>query len=354
LATTTSDLAALCGWSINHRTHGLSGLAQLLANTRPVPDLHASLSARGIDSVVFPTCNRFEVYWRSQTAQDDAVVVGALGTTLGIDAGEVSERASYMEGDAAATHLFRVCSGLESLVMGEAEVLGQARAALQACPASGPFLAGVFRAAIRTGRAARAETAIGAGALSIASTAIQWLSTQARLADRRVMVVGAGDTARKVARHLRAVGVGGLVVANRTRDRAEAVLAPLGAEVIDWESLPDEIDGIDAIVSAVQAPQWILTLSQLQRRARPGRRPLFVIDLSMPPSIEPGELHGLIRIGLADLGERAQAHRRQREAEVPRVEAVIERELEWLRRWARRESSRPTDAGSSRAAERGA
>lgn len=337
-----SDLAPLRVRSINHRTHGLSGLAALAAIPRSAAALHASLSSHGIDSVVLMTCNRLELYWRSRTSQDDVVATGILAAALGAGAGAVVGQSSWLTGDAAANHLFRVCAGLESVVMGEAEVLGQARAALDACPGAGSFLTGVFRAAVRAGRAARAETAIGEGAMSVASTAIQWLSAQMPLSGRRVLIIGAGDTARKAARHLKAIGVHTLVIANRTRSRAEALAAALNAEVVGWDALPHELCLADVVISAVNAPGWVITLDQLRHRPQAAvRGPLVLVDLSMPPSIEPGDLDDVVRIDLAALGNTANANRKQREAEAPRVEVVIARELEWLHRWARREALRP-------------
>ena len=180
-------------------------MAALAASPAVAASLHAGLSHHGIDSVVLTTCNRFELYWRSRSAHDDILAKTLFAAVMGAEGGTIAAQPSFLTGDAAANHLFRVCAGLESVVLGEAEVLGQARDALEACPGAGSFLTGVFRGAVRTGRAARAETAIGLGAMSVASTAIRWLSQQIGLSGRRVLVIGAGDTARKAARHLRAL-----------------------------------------------------------------------------------------------------------------------------------------------------
>jgi glutamyl-tRNA reductase len=344
---TIPDVSLACGLaplrvrSINHRTHGVSGLSSLAATPASAAAIHASLTGHGVASVVLVTCNRLELYWRSRGPQDDVVATGILASALGADAESMVCESAWSTGAAAARHLFRVCAGLESMVIGEAEVLGQARAALEASPGAGPFLTGVFRAAVRAGRAARAETAIGAGALSVASTAIQWLSSQMSLRDRRVLVVGAGDTARKAARHLNAVGVAALVIANRTRDHADAIAGPLGARAVGLETLPDELLAADAVIAAVDAPSWVITLAHLRERHALNSRPLVLIDLSMPPCIEPGEVGGLVRIGLGVLEHAALANRRRRETEAPRVEAVITREIEFLQRWARREAMRP-------------
>ena len=201
-------------------------------------------------------------------------------------------------------------------------------------------MSGVFRAAIRAGRAARAETGIAKGATSVASTAIQWLATHVALANCRVLIIGAGDTARKAARHLTAVGVRDLVVANRTVARAQDLAAGLGAEAVGLDALQDEIMRADAIVSAVNMSEWVITREQLRQRCARAERPLFIVDLSMPPSVEPTEWGGVTRIDLEVIEQVTRARREQRTAEAPLVEAVLARELDWLRKWAGREALR--------------
>ena len=304
--------------------------------------MHAALTSKGIASAVLATCNRTELYWRSTSANDDLMALLVLAAAVKTPLETVSARSVTLSGADAADHLFRVCSGLESLVLGEAEILGQVRTAMEMCPGAGPFVAGVFRAAIRTGRSVRAETAIGMGALSVASTAVQWLSERLALAEHRVLVIGAGKTGEKVARHLSRVGTGALVVANRTVSQAEALAARIGnATAIGLDAVADELDRVDAVISAVNAPGWVLTLDQIQRRVEARHTPLVVVDLSMPPSVEPGTCEGLVRVDLVTLEGSTRAHRKQREGEIPRVEAVIARELAFLEKWAQHESRRP-------------
>ena len=333
-------LSALRGLSISHRTHGMTTLASVAATPTAAAGIHASLTSHGIDSVVLTTCNRLELYWRSCSPQDDVVASGTLAAAIGSGAQPLLGPSAWLVGERAAHHLFRVCAGLESVVIGEAEVLGQARAALEAASGSGRFVAGVFRAAIRAGRAARAETGIAQGATSVASTAIQWLAAHVALANCRVLVVGAGDTARKAARHLKAVGVRDLVVANRTVARAQDLAAGLGAEAVGLDALRAEIVRADAIVSAVNMSEWVITREHLRDRCVGEDRPLFIVDLSMPPSVEPAAMGGVTRIDLDVIEQVTRARREQRSAETPRVEAVLARELEWLRKWAGREALR--------------
>jgi glutamyl-tRNA reductase len=325
--------------SINHRAHGFANLSRLVAHVASAEGLHETLGSLGIESVPLSTCNRCEVYWRARGPQDDVAVTRVLEETFGIEAGELAARSTLLSGASVARYLFRVCAGLESAVLGEAEILGQVRAALDASPHAGSFLRGVFRAALRAGGAARAETAIGEGALSVASTGIHWLADQIPLNDRRVLILGAGHTARKAARHLKALGVKSLVIANRTKSRAEALASTLSADVVEFDRLNEVLPEVDAVVSAVSVREWVIKREHLQ--GRPAARPLAVVDLSMPPSIEPHPVPGVIHVDLTLLDKASEVNRRRREAEAPKVEAVIARELEHFERWARREALRP-------------
>ena len=347
-----NGLGALKALSINHRTCGLPGLAGVSAGADGARAVHGALTARGVASVVLATCNRTEVYWRATNSGDGEAAMDVLARVLETPAAALAQQSVSLEGEAVAAHLFRVCCGLESLVLGEAEILGQARSAVESCPSGGPFLHGVFRAAIRAGRAARAETGIGTGAMSVASTAIHWLQERLALRHCRVLIIGAGHTGEKVARHLRAIGVGGLVISNRTLAHAEAVASGVGGDAVPIEELSAEILRADVVIAAVNTPGWILSLGQIRQRLAERPSPLVVVDLSMPPCVESGACDGLIRVDLSVIEQTAVAHRHQREAEIPGVEAVIARELDFLREWARHEALRPLVADLRQTADR--
>jgi len=343
------SLSAIRALTINQHNAGLAGLQQLSIDPDDAVVLHDELSAAGIASVVLRTCNRTELYWRSRSTNDDETAVAALAdcveTTSAVNPGNPLAASSRYRGEAAVRHLFRVCAGLESLVVGEAEILGQVREAMDACEGAGSFLQGVFRAAIRTGRQARAETAIGEGALSVASAGIRWLAEQLPLAHSTVVVIGAGDTARKAARHLRSLGVGTLIIANRTLTHAETLARTVGARATDLERLPGELFRANAIVCAAAAQDWLVPVTVLKAVAE--SRPIAAVDLAMPSAIEPGDVPGVTRIDLQGLQGITELHRQQRESEIPHVEAIIERELRWLHTWAQREALRPHRRHSS-------
>ena len=227
-------------------------------------------------------------------------------------------------------------------MLGEAEILGQVRAALAANRACGPFLQGVVMAALRTGRMARAETGIGVGAQSVASAAVQLVAASLSLSQSHVVVVGAGTTGLKAARHLRALEAGRVTVANRTRERADAVAASVDADSIGLDGLLDEIGDADAVICAVASPTPVIGRDALAAvMAERAGRPLLIVDLSMPPVVETGVVPGVTRVDLVALEQQVAEQRDRRAAEIPNADAVIERELHHLQGWARRHALRP-------------
>lgn len=336
----SASVAPLRAISISHRTVGLGALPGVSLGCDAAMALHGALSGGGTHSVVLVTCNRTEVYWQSRGAAHDHDVRALVADALGAPGARVVGAAGTLAGAAAARHLMRVCAGLESLVVGEAEVLGQVRAALDACPGAGAFLTGIVLAAVRAGRMARAETAIGVGAQSVATAAVRMLARAVHLPASRVVVVGAGDTGARTARHLRALGAGALAVLNRTPARA-AALALAGAETGGLDRLPGELARADAVLCAVAVTSPVVSAAVLTSAvAARGGRPLTVVDLSVPAAVAPVDLPGVTQLDLAAIEREVEAERLRRAAEVPKVEAVIVRELALLERWAWRQAAR--------------
>lgn len=343
----TSPLAPLRALTISHRTVGLDSLSSYSLGCDQAVALHAALTAGGTGSLVLATCNRTELYWESQGTAHDHDVRAMLSQALAAPAGVAA--ASPLAGRAAAAHLMRVASGTESLVIGEAEVLGQVRAALEACTGAGAFLTGVVRAAIRAGRMARAETAVAVGAQSVASAAARLLVGLVDPGTARLVVVGAGDTGSRAARRLAALGARAITVLNRTPERAAGLGVP-GAASGGLDRLPDALVDADAILFAVAVTAPLVTAEMLSRAAaRRAGRPLTVIDLSLPPAVAPVALACVRRLDLSTVERAVADDRLRRIAELPRVEAVIARELELLERaMARRAGWAPPGEVTSR------
>lgn len=334
--------------SISHRTAPLADLERMALSSAMRTRLYDEFHRLGLEAVVLGTCNRTELYWSSRHAGDDAVAEAAF--SFSALPGPPLRHESFVRehGSAAAMHLFRVVAGLESLVVGEAEILGQARAAIDDAEASGSpglFLSGLFRAALRFGGRARSETRIGAGALSVASAAVQLLGrVHEDLSDLTVVVIGAGVTGLKVARHLKAERIGRLVLVNRTLQRAEEAAAELLAMAAPLEELAYWLARADAVIAAVQVERPVVT-PELLRAALPKHRErsLVLIDLSLPRAIDPGcaAVAGVALRDLSGLEQIVVHNRARREREIPRVEALLEHELEIFQQQVRESMVRP-------------
>jgi len=335
------EIGALRLLSMSHRTAALSDLAHVALPASRQSALRQALKCLGVDAVVLGTCNRTELYWSSRgSASDEAVEAALRASTPSSDA---SGRLAFVQasGRDVAEHAFRVASGLESFVLGEAEVLGQVRAAVVAAEGEGGLaapLAGLFRRALRCGGRARSETRIGVGALSVASAAVHWLcASRGGCAGLTVVVLGAGTTGLKAARHLRALGVGDLAIVNRSLDRAERVAGDLLATAAPLDALGPWLARADAVLAAAQVEDAIVTPDVLRAaRADGPLRPLVLIDLSLPRAIDPGcaALPGVEVRDLTALEDLVERNRAGREREIPRAEAVVARELRAYERYA--------------------
>jgi glutamyl-tRNA reductase len=321
---------------VSARSAGLPALADAALRADQARDLHRQLAAEGVESLVVATCNRSELYWRAGRPGDDERARRALTATL-----RSATDPQPLHGLAAAEHLFRVACGLDSMVLGEAEILGQLRGAIEACREAGTFLAGIVRAAVRTGRMARAETRIGVGAQSVASAAARLLAERVPVPGSCIVVVGTGATGLKVARVLRAMGEGRLVLVNRTLAHAAEHAAALDAEVASLADLEEHLASADAVVGAAAAPEPLVTARMLEAAARRrGGRRLVTVDLAMPSTIARTGAPGVERLDLESVDRHVADQRERRSGEVPRVDAIVARELTFLQSWARQQDVR--------------
>jgi glutamyl-tRNA reductase len=299
--------------------------------------LQRLLAERGWqESVVLSTCNRFEVY----AAGED---VGALAGLLESSAGAGARGRSYrlQEGD-AVRHLFRVAAGLDSLVLGETEILRQVKQAYESARdagTTGKLSNVVFQRALFVGKAARTLTGISAGQPSAASAAVELARRlSGGLGSSAAMVLGAGDTAEKVVRHLRSAKVRRLLVSNRTGARAQALAALHEAETVRWEDFPALLPSVDVLVAATSSPAVLVDRPMVERSlAGRGDRPLFLIDLAVPRNIA-ADLQGFERVdlyGLEDLQAIVSEGAARRRAAFQAAEAIVEARAAELEAWMR-------------------
>lgn len=289
----------------------------------------------GGEAVVLSTCNRTELYLaREEDAEEEAV---AAVTELAGDRGDDLAAALYRLRDgAAALHLFRVAAGLDSLVPGEGEILGQVRSAFEA-GAPGPLLDHLFRQALHTGRRVRVETAIGESPASVPSAAAA-LAQQVfgDLAGRRVVLLGAGKMSEATARNLVSRGAEIAVVANRTLAHGEDLARKLGAQALALDAVGPELEHADVVVSATSAAGVVVSQETVAHalRARKGR-PLLLVDLAVPRDLDPA-INGLEACFLYDVDDlRAVVEETLsgRRGEAARAERLVAEEAERFRDW---------------------
>jgi glutamyl-tRNA reductase len=302
----------------------------------PLPqagELAASLAVEG-EAVCLSTCNRTELYLVGDDAERRAL--DAFEMVSGMPGEELRAVVYRLTDEAAALHLFRVAAGLDSLVPGEGEILGQVRAAFEA-GATGPVLDRLFRQALHAGKKVRAETAIAESPASVSSAAGA-LAQQVfgRLDGCRVLLVGAGHVAELAARSIAARGAGIAYVANRSPQRAAELAARFGGEGIELAGARGALAEVDVVVSSTGSPGRVLSRPDVEAAlsSRKGR-PLFLIDLAMPRDLDPAihELDACYLYDIDDLESVVASSLAGRRREAARAEAVVAEEAERFREW---------------------
>jgi glutamyl-tRNA reductase len=296
-------------------------------------ELSRTLAGHEGEAVCLSTCNRTELYLAGRDA--DEAEARAEAALLALEA-QLGPALYRLRDEAAALHLFRVAAGLDSMVPGEGEILGQVRTAYE-IGTTGTILDRVFRQALHTGRKARVETAIGESPASVSSAAAA-LAEQVfgELSARRVLVIGAGEAGDLAARSLRTRGAQIAWIANRSTDRATELTRRIGGEPLPLDQLDSQLAEADVVVSSTSATEWILERSQVERamRARKGR-PLFLIDLAVPRDLDPSihELDGCYLYDIDDLQAVVAETLVSRRREADQAEAIVAREAERFREW---------------------
>src|SRR4051794_18364791 len=278
------------------------------------------------DAVCLSTCNRTELYLSSV---DEELAVAALEDLAGESLDGVIYR---LHEDAAAVHLFRVAAGLDSLVPGEGEILGQVRDAYEAVT-PGPTLDRVFRQALGVGKRVRTETAIGESPASVSSAAAA-LAAQVfgDLTGRRVLLVGAGRIGELAASNLASRGAEISFVANRTLETARELAHRFGGAAIGLDELGTHLGDVDVVVSSTSAPDVVLRADDVPARHR---SPLFFIDIAVPRDLDPaiGRLNGCFLYDIDDLEAVVAETLAGRRAEAERAEQLVAEEAERFRSW---------------------
>lgn len=291
------------------------------------------------EAVVLSTCNRVELYTADEQAKsgpshDD--LAGFLAEFHGLRPFDVAEELHRHDDEDVVRHLFSVAAGLDSMVLGEPQILAQVKEAYRLATernSAGPLTHAVFQTALRVARRVASETTIQQKRVSIPSIAVADFAREIfeRFDDKQVLVIGAGEMAEETLRYLAEAEARRIVVLNRSPRRADELAAAFGGRSAPWETLDEQLVEADLIVSATAAPEPIVSAPRFARiETRRFQRPLLVLDLAVPRDFDPaiGECLGVYLYNVDDLRAAAEANRLEREGEVPAALRIVDQETE--------------------------
>ncbi|MET0600640.1 MAG: glutamyl-tRNA reductase [Baekduia sp.] len=336
----SSELLCL---GISHKTAPVA-VRERLALTMPeaqrlCQELVATDAIR--EAVAISTCNRTEIYLVGDPVGAETELLSRLAQRAGTRPTELTDAMYAPRNCDAARQLYRVVSGLESMIVGEAEIQGQAKRAYEAAleaGTTGPLTNRLFTAALQTGKRVRSETTLGQGRASVSSVAVGLARELIgpELAARDVVIIGAGETSELTAQALAHEGVRTIFVANRRADRARSIAERFGGSVSSLHDLPDRLIEADIVVASTSSPHPIIGVDELAlvMREREGA-PLLLIDIAVPRDVEAacGELEGVTLYDIDDLQAVVARNRQVREDERVQAEAVVEDEIQRFARW---------------------
>ena len=300
---------------------------------------------------VLSTCNRAELYTACEdVAAAKAELVSFVGAFHDVDAATITPHIYDVTDLDAARHLFRVAAGLDSLVVGEPQILGQvkeAHSAARQADTAGPLLNRLFHACFAVGKRVRTETNLGSGAVSISYAAVNLAKKIfGSLEGRSVVVLGAGEMGKLTAQHMKSQGVRQVTIVSRTIAHAARTAETIGGAIAArWEDMDAALSAADIVITATGAPMPILTKARVESVMRPRRgRPLFIIDIAVPRDVEPeaGEIEQVFLYNIDDLQASVRENLARRANEVARAEAIVDEELEKFATWLRSRGVIPT------------
>jgi glutamyl-tRNA reductase len=318
---------------LSHRTSPVELRERFAFAEGKIPDALKSLRDSGVasEAVIVSTCNRVEIYAATTLTPDAAVIElkgflvthHAFNDTLGDQLYSFAEPHSLH-------HLFKVACGLDSMVLGETEILGQLKSAYDLALQhghTGARLNRAFQRAFHAAKHVRTHTNIQRGSVSVASVAVELAEKIfTSLGDREVLVIGAGDTSEKTARALLSRGAKSIIVANRSLDRAQALAGELGGRAVSFDDWAGEFEKVDIVISSTAAPHHILDRAKLEPLMKARRqRPLLLIDIAVPRDIDPevNFLENVYLYNVDDLQGIANDYLKLRQEEIARCDAII-------------------------------
>ncbi len=334
---------------MNHSSAPFEIRESLALGDEEVADVLASFPADASQGAILSTCNRTELYAVGLGDEGFRALRAFFGSWRAKEASDLSSYTYAYSGPEAAKHLFRVASGLDSVVVGEAQILGQVAGALKTAETAGVAgkeLRQLFTYAVRAGRKARTETAISRNGASIPGVAVELArKTLGSLSGRNVMIVGAGKAGELSAKALLAAGASHVLIANRTDARSKDLAQDIGGTAIPLSSLPVKLAEVDVVITGTGAREPVIT-AQAVRSAVALRNgaPLLLVDIAMPRDVEPSvaAIPGVYLYNMEQLQEVAQANLRQRHTEASKVDSIVDTTTDRLTSWWRSQSALPT------------
>ncbi|MDP2729400.1 MAG: glutamyl-tRNA reductase [Dehalococcoidales bacterium] len=331
----------ICLVGINQHTAPVAIREKAAIRSEDLGEALELLRSQASHGVILSTCNRTEVYTiPGDNGSFERASFNFLKTHLDIPETSLLKHAYILEGEEAVEHLFRTASGLDSMVIGEYEILGQLRQALKTAESLGMVnlpLRHIFQSAIRIGRRVRQETGISKSPFSVSSVAVELaVKVLGNLKSCRMLIIGAGEAGKLVAKAAKDRGVSQIIVASRTQARASNLTEMLGGIPTSLDNLEEKLATCNIVVACADAPRYLLDVSRMEKTmSRRPELPLVIIDIAVPRNVEPAVagLKNVFLHNIDDLSQISEQNRRQRELEVRKVEKIISAELAKFAAW---------------------
>jgi glutamyl-tRNA reductase len=328
---------------INHKTAPVQIREKVAFPSAHLPEALRNLRERGgvREAAILSTCNRTELYC-GLDHDDGRVITQWLGNYHNLGFADLQPYLYQHPGQSAVRHMLRVASGLDSMLLGEPQILGQVKSAYQSAVDAGTLgtlLDRLFQHTFAVAKQVRTDTCIGASPISVAFAAVS-LSKQifGELFKQTALLIGAGQTIELVARHLHDNRIGRMIVANRTLDRAHELATHFNGYGISLDEIPAHVGEADIVITSTSNPGFILVRSQIERALRQRKhRPIFMVDIAVPRDIDPsvGELRDVYLYTVDDLQEVIQENLRSRQAAAEQAEDIIDIQVEQFMAWLR-------------------
>lgn len=329
---------------ISHNSASLDIREKMWMSTEEIKEALRQIKGKlAEEAMLVSTCNRTELYCITpETRLDDSSLKRFLIDFKGVN-GAVGEEHFYgMFSGGAVNHLFKVAAGIDSMVIGDIQILNQVKEAFALASevgTLGPLMNRLMQSALHVGKRVRTETTICEGAVSVSYAAVELAGKIfADLSKKTALLIGAGETGELTMKHLIGKGIGGVRIANRTREKAEALLARLEAkgEVVDYEHLADALSAVDIVITSVTSPSYVVQPADVQKVMKQrSNNPLFIIDIGVPRNVDPScnRVENVFVYDMDALNAIVDRNLERRKAELPKVTTIIREEMVEFFKW---------------------